>query len=179
MEELLSDLDSDLTSGTPVIKALINKRLNICDHTNLNHIAAFYPITTRNIENNGYISKHYIWGVNSHQPYKLNPNVCTHAEMDALSKVINGVKSGRIKNKKMNLIVIRTSNNSKLCSSAPCYHCTIALANNKYVKIKKLYYSTCDNNIICIKFSDYYKNGEYKMSYGWRKHLNNNLIKSF
>lgn len=177
MSIVLSNTYTDPVIRPPVIESLINRRLIINDINNLNHIAAFIPVSTKNILNNGYISKHYIWGINSLKPYKLNPNVCTHAEMDALDKAIDGIKSGKIKNRKMNLIVIRTSNNNKLCSSAPCYHCTLELANNGYIKIKKLYYSTTDNNIKCINFSEYYKKGEYKMSSGWKKYINKNTTK--
>jgi len=71
-----------------------------------------------------------------------------HAEINALEKIMSHNKN----HKKLNLLVIRTTTNGKLCSSRPCYHCLERLESSN-IKIKNVYYSTSDNIICKEKFS--------------------------
>jgi len=98
-----------------------------------------------------------------------------HAEIDAYIKMSKFIKRKEIKTNKMNLIVIRTNKSGTLCNSAPCYNCTLFLSKNKEIEIDKLYYSTSDGKIDCIKFSDWKKNGTNHLSEGWKFIKKNNL----
>ena len=97
-----------------------------------------------------------------------NNKIKIHAEIDALNKIKKLYNKKKIKTNKMNLIVIRTNKSGNLCSSAPCYHCTQCLLNDKDIKIDKIYYSTADGSIECIKFNDWLTNGEKHISQGWK-----------
>jgi hypothetical protein len=88
--------------------------------------------------------------------------------MDALGKLEYLVKSGRYKKNKIDLLVIRTNKNGRLCESAPCYHCSKELAQNSFIKIDKLYFSRSDNTITCVKFSDFIKRDNIHVSKGWK-----------
>lgn len=107
-------------------------------------------------------------GENSQKPLYSNTKIKTHAEMDALNKVKGLLKCQKMKKNKMNLVVIRVNKLGDLCESAPCFHCTQELANNKYIQINKLYYSRADGSITCIKFSDWVSSGTYHVSKGWK-----------
>jgi len=88
------------------------------------------------------------------------------------------MKLKKIKNRKMNLIVIRTTKTGILGNSAPCYHCTKFLSENNSIKIDKLYYSNSDGEIECIKFTDWVKIGQTHISEGWKYIQENNYCKS-
>ncbi len=92
----------------------------------------------------------------------------THAEIDALQKVISMIRCKKIKKQKMNLLVLRVNKSGNLCESAPCYHCTMELQKNTHVIIDKLYYSRADGTITCIKFSDWLIQDNYHVSKGWK-----------
>lgn len=109
-----------------------------------------------------------IMGENSHKPLYSNNKIKTHAEMDALNKVKGLIKCKKIKNNKMNLVVIRVNKIGNLCESAPCFHCTKELSKNNYVQIDKLYYSRSDGSITCIKFNDWVNYGTSHISKGWK-----------
>ena len=94
-----------------------------------------------------------IIGENSSKPLYTNSKIQTHAEMDALNKVNYLLKCKKIKKTKMDLIVLRVNKSGNLCESAPCFHCTKQLFENKSIKIEKLYYSTSSGNIKCVKFN--------------------------
>lgn len=110
-------------------------------------------------------------GENSDKPLFSNEKIKTHAEMSGLTKVMKSIKCKKIKNKKMNLIVLRINKSGELCESAPCYHCTKILAENKSITINNLYFSRNDKTITCVKFNDWSKSGLSTMSKGW-KYLN-------
>jgi len=97
-----------------------------------------------------------------------NVNIKTHAEIDALEKIKNMIRCKKIKKTTMNLFVIRINKEGKLCNSAPCYHCTNTLLKEKDIKINKLYYSTANECISCIKFNDWIQNDEIHISSGWK-----------
>jgi hypothetical protein len=88
--------------------------------------------------------------------------------MNALEKIKILVRCKKIKPTKMNLVVIRTNKRGDLCNSAPCYHCTLMLSKEKYIKINKLYYSKSDGNMECIKFDDWINSGTSHVSKGWK-----------
>ncbi len=68
-----------------------------------------------------------------------------HAEMGVLNKF--NESSQFKKNGKYNLMVIQFSHDNQLKNSRPCFVCSNAILNSKK-KIKKVYYSTNDGNII-------------------------------
>ena len=106
-------------------------------------------------------------GVNSNKKMFNNQNIKTHAEMSALKKLEKNINDKKIKNKKFNLVVIRITC-GKLGESAPCFHCTKKLATSN-ICIDKLFYSTSDGTIKCVKFNDWIQNlDNIKKSSGWR-----------
>lgn len=54
--------------------------------------------------------------------------------------------SNNKKNKKIDIIVVRVNKAGQLCNARPCYNCLCVM---KLVGIKKVYYSTPTNSIIC------------------------------
>ncbi len=77
---------------------------------------------------------------------KKNTNETSkHAEMGVLEKF--NESSQFKKNGKYNLMVINFSGNNELKNSRPCFLCSNAIYKSKK-KIKKIYYSTNDGNII-------------------------------
>ena len=112
----------------------------------------------------------FIIGENCNKSFRGNKKIKTHAEMNALQKLKRLITYGKIKNKKMDLIVLRATKNGMLCDSAPCYHCTQMLSINTCIRINNLYYSCGDNTITCIKFKDWVSMGTKHVSKGW-KHL--------
>lgn len=76
----------------------------------------------------------------------------THAEMDAL----NHLPPQEIKaNKKtINLIVIRMDLKGNLKNSKPCFKCIEHLSKIRCYKLKNVYYSDEQGNIVMIKFKD-------------------------
>ena len=109
-----------------------------------------------------------ITGENSNKPLYSNNKINTHAEMDALQKVKSLLRCKKIKNNKMNLIVIRINKMGELCESAPCFHCASSLATNDSVQIDKLYYSRSNGTITCVKFDDWIRTGTSHVSKGWK-----------
>ncbi len=95
-----------------------------------------------------------------------------HAELDALKDAEHLVQSGRVKKNRFDLIVLRVGRSGALCESAPCENCTRELANNKIIKINRIYYSTSERTIVMTKFSDWLNKKEFHVSKGWQ-HLNN------
>ena len=82
------------------------------------------------------------------------------------------IKQKKIKNKKMDLIVLRVTKNGKLSQSAPCFHCTFQLSNSNLININRLYYSASENTIDCIKFSDWISKGTNHVSKSRRHKCN-------
>ena len=109
-----------------------------------------------------------IIGENSDKPLYSNSKIKTHAEMDALNRAKGLLRCKKIKNNKMNLIVLRINKSGELCESAPCFHCTKELANNNFIQIDKLYYSRAGGIITCVKFDEWVSNGTSHVSKGWK-----------
>ncbi len=78
-------------------------------------------------------------------PIKKKFETSVHAEMGVLNKF--NESSQFKKNGKYNLMVIQFSHDNQLKNSRPCFVCSNAILNSKK-KIKKVYYSTNDGNII-------------------------------
>lgn len=152
----------ELTKDDPLISYLIDKRMNFCQLGPSIHIAALIPITREK----GYGK--LIIGENSNKPLYSNKKISTHAEMDALQKTKGLLRCKKLKNKKMNLIVIRITRSGVLSESAPCFHCTEALANDDSVELNKIFFSRSDGTITCIKFDDWIDNGTSHVSKGWK-----------
>ena len=74
-----------------------------------------------------------------------------HAEVSAGERLKGQVNN---KVKKLDLIVIRTSKTGKLGSSAPCLHCLEYLQNLHGIRIKNVYYSDADGEIVCCRLKD-------------------------
>lgn len=111
-------------------------------------------------------------GENSDRCLYGNNRIKTHAEMDAYKKLEIMIKSKKIKNNKMDLIVLRVNKVGDLCESAPCLHCTNYLASKDLISIDKLYYSTSSGSIVSIKFNEWKNNGPNHISKGWRWCIN-------
>ena len=112
-------------------------------------------------------------GFNSNvSPYKNIKFYPRHAEHDALLKAEHMVTSGRLKNDKFILIVIRTTKSGKLANSAPCENCTKLLSSSKYVKITKIYFSDENEKIQSYKFKDWLNKENHHVSQGWKFHPN-------
>lgn len=100
-------------------------------------------------------------------------SVSTHAEIDALNKLLKLKISKKDKRKyeKMDLLVVRLSKTiGRLGISRPCYHCLSTLMNSD-IEIKYVYYSTNDGRIVREKFKDMIESELTKISTGWRKRL--------
>lgn len=79
----------------------------------------------------------------------------THAEMDAIKKLPKIKIKGKRKN--INLVVIRIDKIGYLKNSEPCFKCIEHLQylnNTSGYKIKNIYYSNADGNIVVKKFSE-------------------------
>lgn len=107
-------------------------------------------------------------GENSDKSLFGNSKIKTHAEIDALKKLLKLIKFKKIKKPCMDLLVLRVNKNLSLGESAPCYHCTQMLSKCTNITIDKLYYSCNGGSICCIKFSDWVINGTDHVSKGWR-----------
>ena len=88
--------------------------------------------------------------------------------MDALDKIKDLIRCKKIKNNKVNLVVLRINKSGDLCESAPCYHCTKELFKNNLININKLYYSRTGGIITCVKFNDWVECGTTHVSKGWK-----------
>jgi len=97
-----------------------------------------------------------------------NKNIKMHAEMEGLNRVKKLLKTKKIKNNKMNLIVIRTNKTGNLCESAPCRHCTQRLFNDKDIKIHKIFFSRKDGSITSMYFEDWFNSDSCYTSSGWQ-----------
>jgi hypothetical protein len=118
-------------------------------------------------------------GENSDKPLYSNTKINTHAEMDALNKIKDIFSRGKIKQNKnkMDLVVLRVNKLGQLCQSAPCHHCMKELKKNNIIKISKLYFSKDDGTITCVKFDEWFENGNAYVSKGWKWLEKKNLIK--
>ena len=108
-------------------------------------------------------------GYNHYLP-KLAKSI--HAEEDSILKYLNKRKNKESKKRpKIDILVIRITNNGNLKNSKPCLHCTIKLESFSHlVNIRNVYYSNDAGDIEHIKFNTLYNNKhECVISYGNRK----------
>lgn len=56
--------------------------------------------------------------------------------------------------KRFDLVVIRVNSRGLLRMSKPCIHCVIGLWKKCGDRLRNIYYSDEDGNIICVKFKD-------------------------
>lgn len=77
-------------------------------------------------------------------------NYGRHAEIDAMLHLPPNKKYNK---KILDIIVIRVLKNGQIKNSKPCSKCLQHLNNIKGYKIKNVYYSTDDGNILVEKFS--------------------------
>jgi len=88
--------------------------------------------------------------------------------MDVLNKITNLIRCKKIKKNKINLFVLKVNKLGQLCESAPCFHCTKELAQNKFIQIDKLFFSRSDETITCVKFDKWVSMGTCHVSKGWK-----------
>ena len=101
--------------------------------------------------------KKVAYGENSRREYYDGCCYGIHAELSSV-KHLQRSKSTRNKywdNKRLSvdLLVIRINNSGKLCSSKPCENCIKKLSMITVIKIKNVYYSTSDGEIVSEKFN--------------------------
>lgn len=93
-----------------------------------------------------HIIKKVSSGENSDREYWSGCCYGRHAEIDAIQHLTHNRK---IKpRKKISLIVIRINKLGILRNSKPCSKCIELLSNNRYFKIKRIYYSNENGDII-------------------------------
>ena len=99
------------------------------------------------------------YGINHSVKNHLDPS--THAEIDALNKVI----TWKNRPKKMDLLVIRVSPTGILGESRPCFHCLKKIMLSG-VNVIDVYYSTSNGTIIREKIKDMLKSEIVHISFG-------------
>jgi tRNA(Arg) A34 adenosine deaminase TadA len=129
------------------------------------HICAFFNLKDNKI----------IMGENSMRKHPRCP-ISTHAEMDVLRKVfkqtqtLSNSSSRRID--RYDVLVIRVSKTGKLGASRPCYHCINSMQNNPFVKIRNVYYSVNNGQIVRERLEDMLNSSLTTISTGWRVRTN-------
>lgn len=105
--------------------------------------------------------------------YKSIP-ISRHAEIDLLKKEKkNYIITKKIR--KLNLIVIKVSKTGNISTARPCYHCIKQLNSASFVRIKNIYYSNHDGNIVKETFDQLIKSiydGTAVISSGYRMRMN-------
>ena len=97
-----------------------------------------------------------------------------HAECDAISKLIPLKPRKKLEN--INLLVIRLSPKNKIQCSKPCYNCIKTMKNlppKIGYKIKNIYYSDSNGNIVKTTIKALEKEEKHYSQYSRRKMLNN------
>jgi hypothetical protein len=69
-------------------------------------------------------------------------------------------------------MVAKISKTGLLSNACPCYHCLKQLSDAKFVKIKNVYYSDSNGEIICQKFEDLLNSPNQFISSGYRHRMN-------
>ena len=148
------------------------KRKNLCSFNAYNHIACILSGgKILSIKGEGITLKKtniLSFGINSYGDlHGITPGV--HAEIDALNKLpfTNGKKKINI-----NLLVVRLSSNNKIQNSKPCNNCITkmnSLVVLKGYKLKHVYYSDNDENIIKSKLSSLEEEEDQHVSNFYRK----------
>lgn len=78
--------------------------------------------------------------------YKSIP-ISRHAEIDVLKKEKKNYSLTR-KIRRFNLIVFKVSKCGNISTARPCYHCIKQLESANFVRIKNIFYSNKEGNII-------------------------------
>jgi hypothetical protein len=107
-----------------------------------------------NQQKNGRIF--YEVGFNSGRSLYNNKYLKTHAEISALHKYTEKLKIKKVKNKKVDLVVLRVDSNNIFKDSRPCYHCMESLKKSN-ININKLYFSVSNGTIECVNFKEWSK----------------------
>lgn len=105
--------------------------------------------------------------------YKSIP-ISRHAEIDLLKKEKKNYCLTK-KIRKLNLIVIKVSKTGNISTARPCYHCIKQLNSASFVRIKNIYYSNHDGNIVKETFDQLIKSiydGTAVISSGYRMRMN-------
>ena len=150
------------------------KKNELCSLNNYNHIACVLSDDGKILSNNTIILKKtnvMSYGVNYYGDLDGNiPGI--HAEINAINKLPKCNK----KNTYINLIVLRLSKNNKIQNSKPCQNCIQKLSylpNLKGYKIKHIYYSDNEENIVKCKLNDL-QNESPHISKFYRRNQKNN-----
>lgn len=94
---------------------------------------------------------------------------CIHAEENAIKRFLrdndlyNNISSRKgKKNKKIkvDLLVVRVSENGQLKNSKPCRNCVEMIFGMKRINVDNVYYSNVNGEIVCEKFKNLYNNIE-------------------
>lgn len=104
--------------------------------------------------------------------YKSIP-ISRHAEIDLLKKEKKNYSITK-KIRKFNLIVIKVSKTGNISTARPCYHCIKQLNSAAFVRIKNIYYSNHDGNIVKETFDQLIKSiydGTAIISSGYRMRM--------
>ena len=108
-------------------------------------------------------------GINSNREVWHGCCYGLHAEVDAIKHLKPRKGKGRnIKKKNINLLVIRVNKNGNLKNSKPCIKCLFHMSNVKYYKIKYVYYSNNEGQLIEEKLSDLLSSEEKHISSRFR-----------
>jgi hypothetical protein len=99
---------------------------------------------------------------------RYNSDITTHAEMDCVKKLAFKMSRSRKRTIETDLIVLQINKLGELKNSQPCLHCATELFKNKKIKIKNLYFSTSEGNIVRHDFKSWYYVTEHHISSGWQ-----------
>lgn len=108
------------------------------------------------LRGNKSILKKVTTGYNSFKDCWNGCQYTMHAEMDAIRKLDKLYKYRSKRKKNINLIVIRVGKKGSLKDSKPCGKCLESLYRLKTFRVKYIYYSTNDEQIVKAKFNDLY-----------------------
>ena len=109
------------------------------------------------------LSHNKINGLAINDKFKRPTHCSVHAEVMALQKYYITRKSDEI----VDIIVVRINNLRELRNSHPCVDCIHALSTAK-VTIRNVYYSTSNDEIICVKFNYMVSHGDKYVTKGRR-----------
>ena len=98
-----------------------------------------------------------------------------HAEVLATKK-LPYIHNNKKRKKKVNLLVIKVTKSGKLANSKPCFHCIKYLNKMSSYQICNVYYSTHNQTIVKIPFSELLKMDNHYISRSNRRHLWKNKI---
>jgi len=99
---------------------------------------------------------------------RYNSQITTHAEMDCVKKLAFKMSRCRKRFVETDMIVLQINKLGGLKNSQPCLHCATELYKNKKIKIKNLYFSNEDGNIVKHDFEVWYHMTTHHISSGWQ-----------